>query len=542
MQASQAIPEKVWTPQHPEKTSLDKYRRHIDAKFQTNCRTITELQKWSVQNQHDFWKDLYQWVELMPALPAGMTKVFDDTVGISTIPRFFPGLDINYAENALFSNPDPNAIALVGLREDTDLSKEDGEQMTWHEFREQVRLMASALRNCGVKKGDRVAALVATGIWVMVIYHATASLGAIFTSISPELGLEGCVSRLQQVTPAILFADSDTIYRGKTASTTAKVREIVNRLKPSPQVYVTPVVSTSSVFPSVHDLLKKANPQDPLTFTRVPFNYPLVICYSSGTTGAPKCIVHQHGIILQLKKIAAVHNSTTTEDVILQFSSTSWVVFVVMCGYFACGAKTIVYNGSPMYPTTNHLLRMIEKYRVTYFGTSPRYLLELEMAKCKPKDEFDLSSLLRVYTTGATLSAEQYRWFYKNFPPHIHLCNTAGGTDTATSLIAADSTASIYAGEMQVFGLGMDVDVADPETGESILHTGEAGELIVRTAFPSMPCFFWGDEGNKKYHESYFERFENMDVWAQHDWLSRNPKTGGYVMHGRSDGVLSKLL
>ena len=182
-----------------------------------------------------------------------------------------------------------------------------------------------------------------------------------------------------------------------------------------------------------------------------------------------------------------------------------------------------------------------EKYRVTYFGTSPRYLLELEMAKCEPKKQFNLNSLRIVYTTGATLSAEQYKWFYSNMPTHIHLCNTAGGTDTATSLIAADPTAPIHAGEMQIFGLGMDVDVADPETGESILDTGKSGELIVRTAFPSMPCFFWGDKGGKKYHESYFERFDNIDVWAQHDWLSMNPKTGGFVMHGRSDGVLSKL-
>lgn len=534
------VPEKVWIPPKAGQTPLDDYRRHINERFNVNLRTAVELQRWSVRNSQEFWIDLYQWLELTPALPKGLTKAFDDTVPMSSIPAFFPGHEINYAENALFSNPDPNAIALVGIREYTDLSKGQGEQMTWHEFREQVRLTASALRRSGIKQGDRVAALVATSIWVMVIYHATASIGAIFTSISPELGLEGCVSRLQQITPSIIFADSDTIYRGKSASTTSKVKQIADRLEPTPQVYMCPVTSSQSTFPTIHDFLNKANPNDPLTFTRVPFNYPLVICYSSGTTGTPKCIVHHHGIIIQLKKIAVVHNSTTPKDVILQFSSTSWVVFVVMCGYFACGAKTIVYNGSPMYPRTQRLLEMIEKYGVTYFGTSPRYLLELEMSKCQPKQEFDLNSLRIVYTTGATLSAEQYKWFYSNFPNHIHLCNTAGGTDTATSLIAADPTSPIHAGEMQIFGLGMDVDIADPESGESILDTGKAGELIIRTPFPSMPCFFWGDKGGKKYRESYFERFEKIDVWAQHDWLSRNPRTGGFVMHGRSDGVLSK--
>lgn len=518
---------------------MDDYRRHINQKFNASLKTAKELQRWSVQNPQEFWIDLYAWLGLKPDLPSGMKKAYDDSVPMSSNPPFFPGLRMNYAENALFSNPDPDAIALVGIKEGMDLSKEDGELLTWHQFREKVRLLASAMRRSGIKKGDRVAALVATGIWAMVIYHATATIGAIFTSISPDLGVEGCVSRLQQVTPSILFADSDTIYKGKTATTVPKVQQILSRLDPKPQTYICPVVNTQSAYPTIDDFLRKANPADPLTFERVPFNHPLVICYSSGTTGAPKCIVHQHGVIIQLKKIAMVHNSTTPKDVILQYSSTSWVVFNVMCGYFACGAKTIVYNGSPMYPGTDLLLRMIEKYRVTYFGTSPRYLLEVEMGKRIPKNEFDLNSLRIVYTTGATLSAEQYRWFYRSMPQHIHLCNTAGGTDTCTSLIAADSTGPVHAGEMQIFGLGMDVDIAHPETGESIMHSGDAGEMIVRKPYPSMPCFFWGDEGNKRYRESYFERFDNIDVWAQHDWLSMNPRTGGYVMHGRSDGVLS---
>lgn len=527
--------ELLWTPNNAGRTPMDDYRRHINKRFSVDLETTKDLQKWSVRNPQSFWIDLYSWLKLTPPLPEGMNKAYDDTVPMSSNPPFFPGQMLNYTENAIFANPDPDAVALIGIRE--GLNNE--EILTWHQFREKVRLTASALRYCGIQKGDRVAALVATSIWAMILFHAAASIGAIFTSISPELGLEGCVSRLQQVTPSIIFVDGDTVYKGKTLSTVEKVRKILARLEPKPQTYVVPISSSQSSFPSIDDFLSKASPLDELTFTRVPFNYPLLICYSSGTTGPPKCIVHQHGVIMQFKKICIVHNSTTSADVIFQFASTSWVVFNVMCGYFACGAKTILYNGSPMYPDVKQLLRFVEKYRVTYFGTSPRYLLEIEMAKCIPKKEFDLNSLRIVYTTGATLSAEQYRWFYASMPKHIHLCNTAGGTDTATSLIAADPSGPIYAGEMQVFGLGMDVDIADPTSGESILHTGEPGELIVRQPFPSMPCFFWGDEGGKKYKQSYFERFENIDVWAQHDLLSCNLKTGGLVMHGRSDGVLS---
>jgi acetoacetyl-CoA synthetase len=532
------IPELLWTPSRAGRTPMDEYRHHINECFSTKLETTKDLQKWSVQNPQKFWIDLYSWLKLTPSLPKDLSKAYDDTVPMSSNPPFFPGQMLNYTENAIFANPDPDDIALIGIRE----GLEDEEILTWHQFREKLRLTASALRQCGVKQGDRVAALVATSVWAMILFHAAASIGAIFTSISPELGLEGCVSRLQQVTPSILFVDGDTVYKGKTLPTIEKLRKILARLEPKPQTYVIPISSTQSSYPSISDFMSRANPSDKLTFTRVPFNYPLLICYSSGTTGPPKCIVHQHGLIMQLKKIAVVHNSTTPADIIFQFASTSWVVFNVMCGYFAAGARTIVYNGSPMYPDVKQLLRFVEKYRVTYFGTSPRYLLEIEMAKCIPKEEFDLNSLRIVYTTGATLSAEQYRWFYRSMPRHIQLCNTAGGTDTATSLIAADPCGPIYAGEMQIFGLGMDVDIADPITGQSILNTGELGELIVRQAFPSMPCFFWGDHGGKKYKSSYFERFDNIDVWAQHDLVSCNRKTGGLVMHGRSDGVLSKMM
>ncbi|KAF2161713.1 hypothetical protein M409DRAFT_27771 [Zasmidium cellare ATCC 36951] len=532
-------PERLWRPINAGHTPMDEYRRHVNKTYSQNLKTTRDLHSWSVQQPQDFWKDLYSWLDFRPDLPRHVTKAYDPSIPMSRNPKWFEGLELNYAENALFANPDDDAVALIGLQEDSDLASNDHEVVTWRQFRERVRLTASALRSCGISKGDRVAALVATSVWAMVLYHASASIGAIFTSISPDLGLEGCVSRLAQTTPKILFADSHTVYKGKKLSTSSKVDQIVQRLDPKPQTYVVPVKNKDIKHETIDHFLEKANPSDKLTFTPVPFNYPLMICYSSGTTGAPKCIVHQHGLLLQLKKIAVVHNSTTPKDVILQYSSTSWVVFYVMCGYFAAGATTIVYNGSPMYPDTTQLLRIINKYRVTYFGTSPRYLLELEMAKVKPSEQFDLSSLRIVYTTGATLSAEQYRWFYRNFPSHVHLCNTAGGTDTATSLIAADPCGPINAGEMQIFALGMDVDIADPETGGSIMQSGEAGEMIVRKPFPSMPCFFWGDEDGSKYRSSYFERFQNIDVWAQHDWLQYNPRTGGLVMHGRSDGVLN---
>ncbi|PVH72081.1 acetyl-CoA synthetase-like protein [Cadophora sp. DSE1049] len=516
---------------------MDLYREHINQSFEQQHRHTIELQKWSVEHPHDFWLDLYSYLGLVPTLPP-MGKAYDDGVPMSSVPPFFPGLLMNYTENILV-HQDLEAPALIEIREGQDVYHDDAQVLTWKAFAERITQVASALRRSGIKKGARVAALVATSSWAVILFHATASIGAIFTSISPELGLEGCVSRLQQVSPSILFVDSHVLYKGKAVSTEQKVSRIVSALKSGPHIHVVPITSNySHSYPALDVFLKLSNPEDALSFCRVPFNYPLTICYSSGTTGAPKCIVHQHGLIMQMKKVSMLHNCLTSKDVVLQYSSTSWIVFYGMCGNLSVGVTLILYNGSPLFPDAKQLLRICHKHEVTYLGLSPRLLLEMEMCAAVPKMEFNLSPLKTVHTTGAPLSHEQYMWFYRVFPPTVQICNIAGGTETGTALIAMDPSGPIYAGEMQICALGIDVDIVD-ETGKSIANTGEAGEMIVRQPFPSMPCFFWGDANGQLYKSAYFERFTTINVWAQHDWLLKNPKTGGYVMHGRSDGVLN---
>jgi acetoacetyl-CoA synthetase len=286
MAISDQMPEQLWTPQHAGHTPMDEYRLHVNNKYQQHLQSTTALQQWSVRSPHDFWCDLYGYLGFIPPLPPGTTKAFDDTVSMASNPTWFPGLRFNYAENALFANPDENALALIGVREDTDLSTSNGELLTWKQFREAVRVAASALRRSGVKLGDRVAALVATSVPAMVLFHASASIGAIFTCISPDLGLEGCVSRLQQVTPTILFADSHTLYKGRTVSTLAKISSIVARLGSSnrPLVYIVPLADERCDFESIDHFMKKADDADELTFERVAFTHPLMICYSSGTS------------------------------------------------------------------------------------------------------------------------------------------------------------------------------------------------------------------------------------------------------------------
>lgn len=536
-----STPEIVWTPSHNGTAPMDVYRQHVNRKFRQRLNNTRDLQRWSVTQPHDFWIDLYGYLNIQPPLPSSTRKAYDDTRPMSSNPPFFEGHNLNYAENVLFANPDKEGVSLIGIRDDQDIYTGTPDTLTWGQFREKVRQTASALRRSGIKQGDRVGALVATSNWAIVLFHAAATIGAIFTCISPELGVEGCVTRLHQVTPSILFVDTHGVYKGKLIPTAAKLRDIIQKLKLQLQVFTIPIVPTKSDFPTIDTFLERSTPFDELVFTRVSFNHPLMICYSSGTTGAPKCIVHRHGWLMQVKKISTLHNSLSPGKVVMVYSSTSWVVFYAFCGHLTSGSTLVVYNGSPLYPDAKQLLRICDRFRVNFLGTSPRNLLEIEISRTIPKKEFDLSSLRMVYTTGAPLSLEQYRWFYRSFPAEAQICNTSGGTDTASSLLIGDPCGSIYAGEMQIYALGMDVDILDPNSGVSIEHTGEAGEMVIRKPFPSMPCFFWGDEENKLYHDAYFSRFPDLDVWAQHDWLSHNPATGCYVLHGRSDGVLSKL-
>ncbi|KIW54533.1 acetoacetate-CoA ligase [Exophiala xenobiotica] len=530
------MPAAVWSPSQPaDQIPINIYRNHINDKFDLRLKDSHELQHWSVSDPQAFWVDLWDYVGLIPRLPPGVTRAYDPEIPISQVPPFFESATVNYAENVL-TQPDvkDHATALVGLREGRS---PDGELWTWSVLRENVRRVRSALLRSGIKQGDRVAALVSTSVWSVALFLESASIGAIFISIAPDLGLEGCISRLQQVQPVILFADSHCTYKGRQQSNATKISQIARALKSKPEIFVIEIAATQE-FATLSAYLERSRACDTLEFARLPFTAPLYILYSSGTSGPPKALVHSHAAILQHKKISMLHNSLKPGDVVFQYSSTSWVLWNIMIGHLSMGTTLIMYDGSPTWPQPQSMLRIVEKFKVNYWGASPKYLKELESTRCTPKEDYDLSSLRMVQTGGSHLAADQYHWFYKVFPPTVHLTSVTGGTDLVTSWCGTDPAGPIYPGEIQMAILGHDVDIADPIDGRSMRETGEAGEFVCRKPFPSMPVFMWGDSTGERYRASYFSRYP-FPCWAQHDWASINPRTKGWTVHGRSDGVLN---
>jgi acetoacetyl-CoA synthetase len=434
----------------------------------------------------------------------------------------------------------------------------DEERTTWGELRESVRKCSHALRAAGLRSGDVVAGYVSNHVEALVAMLAAASIGAIWTGISPDNGVSAVLDRLTQIKPRLLFVDNGSVYNGKEWSSADKIKEVVAALQ---QVGLGSVVVINKIETDlIVDDLKRLKvmatdyssfledtTSDPIRFEQLPPSHPLYVLYSSGTTGLPKAIVHTAlGTLLQHKKEHMLHCSMTSASCMLYYTTTSWMMWHWSISALAVGTTLVLYSGSPFQPNSYMSLpQLLSKFKVTHFGTSAAYLTALEAKNVRPVEDpsLDLSSLEAIYSTASPLPPSTFKFVYEAFPKRINLASITGGTDIISLFGAPCPLLPVRVGQIQCAGLGMDIRVVDSVSGED-MPAGEQGDLVCVKPFPCQPLTFFGDDGQTKYKSAYFERFENIcgvngPVWHHGDFVKiPDPSTGSLVMLGRSDGVL----
>jgi acetoacetyl-CoA synthetase len=474
-------------------------------------------------------------------------------------PKFFENARLNFAENLLFPTQevDPDSPAVIAATETTR------ETVTWRELRERVRLCQAGMIALGLRKGDRVAGYVANHTQALVAMLAATSLGCVWTAVSPDTGVHAVLERLRQIEPSLLFADNAAFYNGRSHPVLPKVSEIASELPSLQAVVIFPTVSKVPIdiksirmaSGSAHDYATFISPPTvpELTFKRLSADHPVYILYSSGTTGAPKCIVHGAiGTLLQHKKEHIIHCSITPRSRLFYFTTCTWMMWHWLVSGLASGATLVLYDGSPFryvdrkdtstsVPDDLAMHRLIDEFGITHFGTSAKYLSVLEQKSVDPAAAgLKLKALEAIYSTGSPLAPSTFSYVYSAFPSTINLGSITGGTDIISLFGAPNPLLPVYEGEIQGPGLGMAIAACD-YTGADVSATGEAGDLVCTKPFICQPVAFWGSEGETKYQHSYFDMFKNKNkqpIWHHGDFIRFNSETGGLWMLGRSDGIL----
>jgi acetoacetyl-CoA synthetase len=409
------------------------------------------------------------------------------------------------------------------------------ETLTYRELCVRVAALAAALAADGVVAGDRMAGYVPNVSDAVVAMLATVSLGGVWSSCSPDFGVDGLVERFGQIAPKVLFTADGYYYNGKVQDSLARVAEALAQLPSVQRVVVIPVTGGSGV-PDTAVMLSDyvAGAATELRFERLPFDHPLFILYSSGTTGKPKCIVHgAGGSLLEHQKEHLLHTDLGPQDVFFYFTTCGWMMWNWLVSGLATGCTIVLYDGAPGYPQVDSLLKLIDEEGITVFGTSAKYLSLLDKEGARPAGRYGLASLKTILSTGSSLSPESFRYVYRHIKQDVLLSSIAGGTDILGAFASGNPCLPVYAGELQCKGLGLDVDVLDDD-GRPV--TQRKGELVCRQSFPSVPLGFWDDPGDSRFHAAYFARFDN--VWTHGDYAEITAHDG-LIIHGRSDALLN---
>ncbi|KAI6784776.1 Acetoacetyl-CoA synthetase-like protein [Emericellopsis cladophorae] len=550
--------EVLWRHPDPTSTPMWRFLQNVKAKHELDGDDYQSLYKWSVDDVATFWEECWGFVGIVSE--KGHGKALSPGAPMFPRPDFFSGSRLNFAQNLLYppTSPelDPESAAVLTV---TELPGSGVRETTWAALRDAVRRCSSALRARGLQPGDVVAGYVSNHVEALVAMLGAATVGAIWTGISPDNGVSAVLDRLGQISPKFLFADNGTVYNGKEWSSTAKTTEIMRELRKSQSlttVVIIPNITADLCLQDLvdlgvqaveyHDFLATA-PEEALRFVLLPPSHPLYILYSSGTTGLPKAIVHTAlGTLLQHKKEHMLHCGLTPASRMLYYTTTSWMMWHWSIGALAVGTTLVLYSGSPFRPNGYlSLPKVLSDLKVTHFGTSAAYLTALEANNVYPaRDEnLDLSCLEAIYSTASPLPPSTFKFVYEAFPKHVNLASITGGTDIISLFGAPCPLLPVRVGEIQCAGLGMAIRVIDPLTAQEVPQ-GEPGDLICVRPFPCQPLTFFGENGQEKYKSAYFERFANVcgvkgDVWHHGDFVKMlDVSTGSLTMLGRSDGVL----
>ncbi|UYP32325.1 acetoacetate--CoA ligase [Pseudomonas sp. Z8(2022)] len=526
------MPQPLWTPsaERIAASRMDALRRFVNERHGLQLANYPDLHAWSVENREAFWQAIVDFFEIRFHNPGECVLREGPAMPDA---QWFPGATLNFAEHLLRRRDGHPALVAIG---------EDGsrEQLSYAQLAAHVAGLQRALRDAGVGLGDRVAAVMPNTWQTVVGMLATASLGATWSSCSPDFGTQGVIDRFGQIEPKVLIAAAGYRYAGKNIDLTDKLNEILERLPSLQQLVVVPYSHNEAGIEDYRAVARISLWQDfyqpggEPQFTPVPFDQPLYILYSSGTTGVPKCIIHGvGGTLLQHVKELGLHSDLSADDTLFYYTTCGWMMWNWLVSGLALGATLVLFDGSPFHPQPTRLIDLIDAEDISIFGTSAKFIAALEKAGAKPRETHKLERLKAILSTGSPLAHESFEYVYRDVKADLCLSSISGGTDIVSCFALGNPTLPVWRGELQCKGLGMDVQVWD-ESGKPV--TGDKGELVCARHFPSMPVGFWNDPDGEKFRAAYFDTFPG--VWAHGDYAEETAH-GGLVIHGRSDAVLN---